>query len=285
MTTSDVPSGLWDVASALVPDAAFDSAKLTTGQFHHVVLLPGIAAVRISRNVAAAAALARRTELLRHIARCGLPFAVPEPLTPVTQFGDRAAVALSWIDGAKHPKGEGDPRALRKLLTAIREVPLIPELRAVLGEPHEYAGGPRWADLMAEEVIPRLPENVRSDARRRVKEALDLERVPAALVHGDLSGENVHWSANGELIGVLDWDVAQPFDHAIDAACLAWHGWETVRAAVDAETYRRAGVWYLTFGIEQVAAAVLAGESSESLDRRSEQAAAWLTRTANWTLP
>jgi hypothetical protein len=84
---------------------------------------------------------------------------------------------------------------------------------------------------------------------------------------------------------VLDWDLAQPFDHAVDAACMAWHGWENVRAAVDAETYRRAGVWYLTFGIEQVAAALLAGEPPESLDRRGERAAAWLEQTADWELP
>ncbi len=34
----------------------------------------------------------------------------------------------------------------------------------------------------------------------------------------------MHWSADGDVIGVLDWDVAQPYDPAIDAACMAWLG-------------------------------------------------------------
>jgi hypothetical protein len=118
------------------------------------------------------------TEVLRQVAACGLPFAVPEPLTPVVRFGERAAVAVTWIDGSGSPKGKGDPAALREALAAIRAVPLTDDLTAVLGEPHEYAGGHRWhrwAHLMAEEVIPRLPERVRAEARRRVTIALDLE--------------------------------------------------------------------------------------------------------------
>lgn len=194
-------------------------------------------------------------------------------------------MAVTWIDGAAHPHGEGDPAALRDLLTAIRDVPLTPDLRAVLGEPHEYAGGPNWAELMADEVIPRLPATARADATRRLEQALALEPVPAALVHDDLSGDNVHWSPDGKLIGVLDWDLAQPFDPAIDAACLAWHGWHTLRAAVDTETYRRAGIWYLTFGIDQLAAALLAGEPAEVLDDHVERTTAWLARTADWRLP
>lgn len=180
---------------------------------------------------------------------------------------------------------KGTRQVLRELLAAIRDVPLCEELKAVLGEPHEYAGGSRWAQLMDEEVVPRLPLPVRAEAARRVEQALALAPVAPALVHGDLSGENVHWSPDGKLLGVLDWDFAQPFDPAIDAACLAWHGWENVRAAVDAETYRRAGIWYSTFGIEQIAAPLLAGEPPERLDRRVEEVVSWLEKTAGWKLP
>src|SRR2546430_1008403 len=84
----------------------------------------------------------------------------------------------------------------------------------------------------------------RGAARGLIEAALELADVSPSLVHADLGGENVHWHPDGELAGVLDWDLAQPFDPAVDAACLAVHGWENVREAVDVETYRRAGIWY-----------------------------------------
>ncbi|WP_240197756.1 phosphotransferase [Nonomuraea lactucae] len=46
------------------------------------------------------------------------------------------------------------------------------------------------------------------EGRRRLEAARALKAVPDAPVHGDLSGANVHWNRNGELIGVLDWDQA-----------------------------------------------------------------------------
>lgn len=46
-----------------------------------MLLIPGIAAVRVSKRPLAAAAMPRRIEVLRHLASAGLPFQVPEPLT------------------------------------------------------------------------------------------------------------------------------------------------------------------------------------------------------------
>ncbi|NUR32224.1 MAG: aminoglycoside phosphotransferase family protein, partial [Catenulispora sp.] len=269
---------------ALMPGVRLDAARLAVGQFHEVVLIPGVAAVRISRRARSAEALPRRTQVLCRLAAVGLPFAVPEPLTEVTRFGERAAVVHSWVNGRSHAKGEGSPEQIAALLGALREVS-VTELADVLGEPHEYAGGHRWAEVMAEEVVPRLPAEFRDEARRRLDDALALEPVPPSLVHGDLAGDNVHWDEDGKLVGVLDWDLAQPFDPAIDAACLAWHGWENVRAAVDARTYRRAGVWFGTFGIEQIGAAVLNGEPQDILDRFVAGTVAWMQSTADWKLP
>ena len=59
------------------------------------------------------------------------------------------------------------------------------------------------------------------------------------------------------IVGVLDWDLAAAWDPAVDAACLAWCGWDTVRAAVDPAVYGRACTWWATFGIEQVGAAIV----------------------------
>ncbi|MFD3450619.1 phosphotransferase family protein [Streptomyces sp. NPDC058691] len=274
--SSEVPTDLLEIVDALLPGVPLDRARLADdGNIHHVVLLPGIAAVRISRRPSAAAALPRRTELLRAIGAAGLPFAVPEPLTSVTAFDGRAAVAVSWIDGTGRPEGEGDPEQIGELLRALREVPLTAGLRRALAAAQEPAPVRGWAAVLAEDVIPRLPPRWRDEGRRRLDNAMALDPVPDALVHGDLAGSNVHWSPDGKLIGVLDWDLALPFDPAIDAACMAWHGWDTVRRAVDAETYRRAKVWDQTFGIGHLIA-VLPGKPLSNTDSYIDHIVPWL---------
>jgi aminoglycoside phosphotransferase (APT) family kinase protein len=237
-----------------------------------------LAAVRIARRPAAAAELPRRTELLVRLAGAGLPFAVPVPLSEVVSVDGRTAVALSWVDGRPAEKGAGRPGVIRRLLATLAEVPMA-MLDGVLGPPHCYCGGPRWAEVIATEVIPRLPARWRDDVKRRTEDALALPDVVPSLVHGDLGGENVHYDGHGSVVGVLDWDLAQPFDPAVDAACLAWHGWDTVRAAVDEKTFGRARIWGWTFGYEQLGAAVLNGEPPEIIDRYLAGTIAWLERT------
>lgn len=139
-----------------------------------------------------------------------------------------------------------------------------------------------WAVVLAEDVIPRLPPRWRAEGRRRLDDAVALEPVPDALVHGDLAGSNVHWGPDGKLVGVLDWDLALPFDPAVDAACMAWHGWDTIRAAVDDETYRRARVWNQTFGIEHLIA-VLPGKTLSSVDSYVDHIVPWLEHNTRWT--
>jgi aminoglycoside phosphotransferase (APT) family kinase protein len=281
-----VPEELFPVVAAVLPgqDLA-NGAEFARGGFHDVVLLPGVAVIRVARNAATAAALPRRTELLRHLEGMALPFAVPVPLSDVVNVEGRTAVALSWIDGQPCPRGEGgEPKELTRLLHALQEVD-CQGLQDLLGAPHEYAGGPRWAEILEHEVIPRLPREWQSEARRRVRTALDLPAVPPSLVHGDLAGFNLHWGTDGRLLGVLDWDLAQPFDPAVDAACLAWHGWDKVAAAVSRPMLHRAWTWYLTFGLEQVSSAILNGDPEDTLRQRCAETAAWLDRTAKLESP
>ncbi len=150
----------------------------------------------------------------------------------------------------------------------------------MLDQPHAYAGRDRWYELMLHEAIPRLPVRLRDEARRRTDEAAALEPVEACLVHGDLAGENVHWDDRGRVVGVIDWDLAAPFDQAVDVACLAFFGWESVRAAVDSTTYARARTWSRTFGIEQVVAAVLNDDPHASLDAFVDSTVRWLEETS-----
>ncbi|MEV0237774.1 aminoglycoside phosphotransferase family protein [Nonomuraea sp. NPDC050786] len=243
---------------------------------HHVVLFPGVAAVRISKRPGAAAALPRRVEILRAVAAAGLPFAVPEPLTEVATFGERAAVAVSWIDGEWLPEGIGDPAAFGLLLEALREVEISPSLEAVLHRPRRYAEGLGWADILSDEIIPRLPTKWRDGVRQRLDTLLALEEVPARLVHGDLGGSNVHFGKDGKLTGVLDWDLAILSDPAIDGALVAtWHGWAVLRAATDEETYRRSWAWNDAVGVEHLHA-VFTGRPLSHVDGFVSAVLAWL---------
>lgn len=78
--------------------------------------------------------------------------------------------------------------------------------------------------------------------------------------------------------GVLDWDLAQPFDQAVDVACLASQGWDLVAKAVDGMTYRRARIWSRIFGLEYVAAAIIRQAPSNVVQRRIEWTITWLER-------
>ncbi len=279
-----VPDHLLAVADALLPGAPWERARLGQGGSHHVVLLPEVAAVRIANHPTAATELPRRCQLLARLGKAGLPFAVPEPLTDVASVHGAVAVALSWVPGQPTARGEGDPDGLRTLLGALAAVDLT-DLVDLLGPAHAYAGGPRWPELMGE-VCALLPAEWRDEARARVDAAQALPAVPASLVHGDLAGENVHWDRDGRVcVGVLDWDFAQPFDPAVDAACLAWHGWPTLRRAVDPDTYARARTWYLTFGLDQIAVALLRGDPPRVMAEQVAQAVAWLDRTTRQPPP
>jgi aminoglycoside phosphotransferase (APT) family kinase protein len=270
-----VPADLMEIAEALVPDAPVGSARLAEhGNMHHVVLFPGVAAVRISKRPSAAAELPRRVEILRAVAAAGLPFDVPKPLTAVARFGDRAAVAVSWIGGESLPEGTGDPAAFALLFETLREVETSPQLEAVLHTPRRYADGLGWAEILSE-IIARLPTRWRDAVRQRLDTLLALEEVPARLVHGDLGGSNIHFH-NGKLTGVLDWDMAILSDPAIDAALVAtWHGWDVLRAATDEGTHRRARAWNDAVGVEHLHA-VLGGTAVSNIDGLVASIVAWL---------
>lgn len=271
------------IAAELLPAADLTQARTATGQFHDVVLLPGVAAVRIARNAPAAAALPRRTAITARLAELDLPFAVPRPLTAVHTSNGRAAVAVSWVPGAGRRGEIDDAATFGTILSALSSVDCS-ALADVLYPPHEYAGGADWPRLMLEDVVPLFPARWQPEAARRFEAAIALPSVEPSLVHGDLAMHNLHWDADGRLTGIIDWDVASAWDPAIDVACLATHGWATVAKVVDEGTYRRAGVWYRTFGIEQLGAAVLTGDEAE-IGRYITGGVTFLERTDGWEPP
>lgn len=260
-----VPTDLLEIASAALPGVDADSALLARGQFHDVVLVPPFAAVRIARRAAAAAELPRRIALLRALSQLSLPFEIPQPFSDVVEFCGRTAAALSWVPG--RPAASAEPTRIGALLAALRAVPLD-GLAALLGPPHAFAGGAAWPEVALRDAVPMLPARPRTEALRRLEAEAALRPVPPVLVHGDLGGDNLHWSPDGSLLGVLDWDLAQPFDQAVDIACLATsYGWDAVATAVDKDTLARAHVRAQVFPVQQLVSAVLNGEPPNILDQ------------------
>nr|WP_297427720.1 phosphotransferase [uncultured Actinotalea sp.] len=206
-----------DLASAAAPGLDLARATVVAGEFHDVVLVPGVTAVKVARG-AAAQHLGRRAALLSRLAGLGLPFAVPRPL---------GEVVTARAHGRRGPTAPGRRQGRR---------------------PPTAGGGPGPPP------------------------------VPPSLVHGDLAGANVLLGGDGRVVGVLDWDLAQPFDPAVDAACLAWFGWPVVGAAVHPDALRRARVWHGVFPVEQVAAALDNSEDRRTVDGAVRRATAWIAR-------
>lgn len=275
---TSVPDVLIEAACELLPAAEPDECRVfTDGQFHDVVLASGIGAVRVARDVGRAAELRRVATLCERLAAADLPFAVPEPLGPVDEIVGRPALVTSWVPGCPAPRGSPRVAGARLLLEALAAVD-VAALDGLLAPPHAYAGGESWRTLLVGEVVPRLPRRLRDEARRRIDAAAALGTPTAGLVHGDLAGDNVRWDGD-DVVGVLDWDLAAAWDPAVDAACLAWHGWDTVRQVVDRDTYRRAVVWYRVFGLEQIAADLLTGAGPEAVEATVERISRWLHDT------
>jgi hypothetical protein len=122
------------VVAALLPKTPLTGATTESGGSHRVILLPGIAAVRIAKTTSAADALPRRATLLHKLAIAGLPFAIPEPLSDVHVIDGHTAVATSWVSGSPCSGATGDPRVLRRVIDAITGVELSP-LAGLLDHP------------------------------------------------------------------------------------------------------------------------------------------------------
>lgn len=262
-------------ACDLVPGAAPESCELVThGQFYDVVTAPGAGVLRVARDPEGAAELRRVSDLCTRLS-VTLPFAVPVSLGPVQMVGGRPALATSWVPGEPAPRASERPAEARRLLAALRDVD-VRGLQDVLAPARAYGGGEEWTEIMREGVVPRLPDELRDEATRRIEDVLALPTATPSLVHGDLAGDNVRWLGD-EVVGVLDWDLASAWDPAVDVACLAWHGWDTVRQIADEETYDRAVKWYRVFGLEQIAADLQAGADEDRLAATVDRIATWLT--------
>lgn len=137
-----------------------DLATVASGETHEVLIVPGVAVLRVARTVEAQQLMPRRLALLHRLSELAVPFLVPVPLSDAIEVHGLTACALTWVPGAVQGPGCGDASELRGLLYALAQIDPAP-LGAVLDQPHAYAGRERWSQLLISEVIPRLPDDVR----------------------------------------------------------------------------------------------------------------------------
>ncbi|TQF75448.1 phosphotransferase [Micrococcus sp. R8502A1] len=274
------------------------------GQFHRVLVLDDAAVLRMTRLREAgapiettwdpadspAALLPRRMALVAALARAGLPFVVPEPLSEVVTVHDGAghpliaSVLQRFVPGGPHPPHEGDPAVLRGIVDALDTVDVAsPEVAPHLGPAFAFRGP--WTPARIARV-GRLPEVLEPEHAGRLRERLPVgdfagvvERVAGAvtawaaappdgpaLVHGDLAGHNMHWlpepaptaeapaAVRWRLAAVLDWDLAHAGDAARNVAYLGiWHGEERIEEiARTPDEARRARVWLAAAALDSL---------------------------------
>ncbi|NUL43901.1 phosphotransferase [Cellulosimicrobium funkei] len=194
------------------------------GQFHRVLVLPGVGAVRMPRTREAAAHLSDRMATLQILSTtAALPFAVPVPLTEVVGEADglppgMAAVVQEYLPGEAHPPHTGEVPVLRELcrtLAGIDTAPLTPHL----GPPFAYRGPWTAEKLTAVQAVPSMlaashgGDLWTDGSPEGPGDAISVDRwaetvatlttthtawtenpvVPPSLVHGDLAGHNMRW--------------------------------------------------------------------------------------------
>lgn len=233
------------------------------GMFHDVVVVPERFVARFPRTPRALALAPHRVEVLRALGAVDLPVEIPaiEDERLDRPIG-RAYMLMTWVSG--RPSSEAAPPA--------RDA--APELSAVIEALHaadvdipdpgdaQFGGGQEMRLALERSVYPKLSAEARAEAERRLAAVRTLPPVAPRLIHGDLFADNLRWDrASGELVGVIDWDLARYDDPAIDVAAAADEfGREACDGLFDPASLERARAWGGVFGLEAAAEAALLGE-------------------------
>lgn len=219
----------------------------------------------------------KRQELVDSIP-VSIGFQVPRSLGPVVALDEFSAVAVELVPGAPCPAGEGEPSALQDLLVQVSSIPTEP-IGGLLTEPLAFCGGQEWYRLQSDEVLPRLDQDVQTQAMDAIWALVNLEPVKEVFAHGDLGGHNVFWEG-GRISGVLDWDLSSRSDRSTDLACVGvWNGWEKLPLIANSAEVRRAAIRRNTFRLQQVAFAILHNRPEAEIDRAIARANAWFRQT------
>jgi aminoglycoside phosphotransferase (APT) family kinase protein len=253
-------------------------AMLRRGQFHDVVLL-GEVAYRFPRDEESRRLLPARIALLRALRSCDMPVAIPGLLSDaaVGQPLGQCHAVLQRVSGEPiEPDqfaGASAPSAVIRDLTLLLDRLLELGTDAAIKETVPRAD-PRWWQRFADDVsrvlFPLMSRDGRARAEAELNRVVAVDPTGEALVHGDLGGANLLWTASGSrprLAGILDWDGAQIGNQADDLASIAaTFGWPL---AVQLDAKRHEGetpaladakAVAATFALQQALPAALSGD-------------------------
>ncbi|MFG2013446.1 viomycin phosphotransferase [Actinomadura geliboluensis] len=273
-----------DLLNRLLPDDDPDDLQVRQGQFH-IVVMGADRVVCLPRTPAAADRLPARAAVLHALARLGLGFRTPEPLsqgsTPGT--GEPPFLVLSRIPGQPLETGAlNDAHVIDSvatqyaaLLSGLARAGADETVRAVIPQASEDHWR-RFAEDVRAELFQLMSGSGRLRAERELAALDGLPHVTHAVVHGDLGAENVLWEwADGlpRLSGVLDWDDVALGDPAEDLAAIgASYGPELLERvlALSAGSHRgllaRVAAIRGTFALQQALYAVRDGDDEELAD-------------------
>lgn len=266
----------------LLPGERTEDLAVHQGQFHHVVI-GGARVVCFARTDAAADRLPGRAAVLRALAGVDLGFRTPEPLEEgPAAGGDPAYLVIGRIPGAPLDEdalaapavAEAVAREYAALLAGLAAAGADEKARAALpaapeGEWREFAEGVRA------ELFPLMSDAGRERAGRELAALDALPHLTAAVVHGDLGGENVLWDTSGglpRLTGVVDWDEVSLGDPAEDLAAIgASYGEALLRRVLELrgageDVPARITAIRGTFALQQALYALRDGDEEELAD-------------------
>jgi hypothetical protein len=297
----------------LAPAAA--EADLRRGQFHDVVLLGG-AAYRFPRDEQSRRALPGRVALLRALggvsdanaqpaqsrlggearrapaaatapgalgnAGAGLAELIPRPLADpdLSQPVGRCHAVLRRLPGRPLGRDASGPAGiaaeLSRVLNALAEMGSDPAVRAAVpgADPAYWE---RFADGVEDVLFPMMTDAGRRRASAELAAVKTVDPTGNALVHGDLGGANLLWTATApggfRLTGIIDWDEAHIGRQADDLASLAaTFGWglagsvDRLRHGGESPAIADARLIEATFALQQALPAVLIGDAESLAD-------------------
>jgi aminoglycoside phosphotransferase (APT) family kinase protein len=238
------------------PDYDWTRATWEIGAFHDVLVLAGHVVARITRSSFAAEAMEQRVEVLERLeGRIG-QFAVPTVLSGVRRWAPECAgVLCGYVRGSSTERPEDPVAELKRVVDTIHDADgsMFADT-----EVRSWCGGPDFARLVSDHVIPLLDDDVGTAAADVVDHLLEAEAsAPSCVVHGDLNSFNLLWEAE-EAFGVIDWDFAAVSDPALDiAGILSTLGRDVAAGLTDADTMRRAAKHRATFPLQIACAGLL----------------------------
>lgn len=253
---SDVLPALWKCW----PWLPWHDLRETHGAFHHVLLLPPVAALRIRTGAGHEAATRREHATAAALAAAGLP--VPRPVADPVHTDRWSAAAVSHVDGVVRERGSWDEDRAGILLLLERWADASHrhrELPTSLPAARSWCGGEQWPSLVAEMTAHDPKMHVA--ARTRLDAVLELEMSGEhSAVHGDLGLHNILWTPAGE-VSQIDTDHAAWADPAIDVApLLAVYDAQRLAADLSSELVERAASHRRTLSLQVAAAAQLSGD-------------------------